>query len=1102
MMTNRLFVAFCYWLFVVYGSLVPLEYRHVPFEQAVEQFSNIRFLNLGIASRADWIANILLYIPLSALLLAAFEPRRANAAVKGIIALAVVVLCLSTAAVVEFVQQYFPPRTVSINDLIAETLGTLLGVAAWFSVGGKVRGYWWQLASGNWLSVNAAIAIYLPIYITLSLFPFDFVTSYAELETKWHTANDTLWFDVSGCQENALKCAVKPLVEVAVMLPLGMLFGALRFAPNRVGLAIVTGFLLGLFIEVVQIFIYSANAQGFSVLTRIAGMAMGVRAYDYVMRFDFAAQIGRLRVLAMPVAVVYLLLWLSINGWFQTDWLPWSAAGQNLAETQFLPFYYFYYTTETVAFVSLLSNIGGYLPIGALFWLFNADKPAASQVSSVWVGSSAAMLAVVVETGKLFLADKHADPTDILIAYCSATLAYHSLNALQNLMRRGAAIAKTGLPPPAPIERLRPEFRQPLPPPSGPGNQHPVRWLIGIALGLTVFYGVLTYPVLPVLLGLGLIAYAYAFYRQRWMGVLVLPALLPVMDFAPWTGRFFFDEFDLLLLTTLALAVLLPLPVIAQRKRHDIRDMLIIACFFLVLTISLMIGLLPMADFDHNAFSNYYSNFNALRVAKGFIAALLLAPYFVRAFSDDLGRRYFTAGMVLGLMGTGMFAVIERAVFPGIWDFATNYRINALFATMHTGGGHIESYLMLAMPLLAIGFVNESSGKLLKIVSLMAFALSLYALLVSFSRGGAIGFAVALPVLLAGLWWHGRARRMRSTRSLVWLVLIVATTAFLALPVFKGELMQTRIDVTERDQDSRQHHWQTAIDMMDHGIITQVFGMGLGSFPRTFFWGNRENAHPASYRFGSEHSDRDGDTYLALRGGDALFFGQYIALLPHHTYRLAMRVRSPDSATGLAVPICEKSLQYSFHCVTVDIDVAAGAWQSVERIFDSGSLGAASPDIAAGFLTRPVQMALYNGNGPGKVVEIDDIRLTAVDAPDVSLIANGDFSAGMDHWYFSTEKHNPWHVFNVWVYVLFEMGWLGLLVFVSLLAYVYYRLVKALKHDVYAPVLLASFTGFLVVGFVDSPFDAPRLSFLFLLLSLFALFGCKRTTLIFNNKNQ
>jgi len=60
-----LFFAVTYTLFIIYGSLVPLDYKPMPFEQAWSSFSNIRYLNLGAASRADWIANIVLYIPLT-----------------------------------------------------------------------------------------------------------------------------------------------------------------------------------------------------------------------------------------------------------------------------------------------------------------------------------------------------------------------------------------------------------------------------------------------------------------------------------------------------------------------------------------------------------------------------------------------------------------------------------------------------------------------------------------------------------------------------------------------------------------------------------------------------------------------------------------------------------------------------------------------------------------------------------------------------------------------------------------------------------------------------------------------------------------------------
>ena len=53
-----LVLAIAYTLFVIYGSLVPLNFQHHSWQEAVETFKNIRYLNLGIGSRADWVRNI------------------------------------------------------------------------------------------------------------------------------------------------------------------------------------------------------------------------------------------------------------------------------------------------------------------------------------------------------------------------------------------------------------------------------------------------------------------------------------------------------------------------------------------------------------------------------------------------------------------------------------------------------------------------------------------------------------------------------------------------------------------------------------------------------------------------------------------------------------------------------------------------------------------------------------------------------------------------------------------------------------------------------------------------------------------------------------
>ena len=73
---DYLLLALFFTVIAVYGSLVPLEYKPLDFREAVEQFREIRYLKLGVDARADWVANILLFIPISYCWLAVFTVDR------------------------------------------------------------------------------------------------------------------------------------------------------------------------------------------------------------------------------------------------------------------------------------------------------------------------------------------------------------------------------------------------------------------------------------------------------------------------------------------------------------------------------------------------------------------------------------------------------------------------------------------------------------------------------------------------------------------------------------------------------------------------------------------------------------------------------------------------------------------------------------------------------------------------------------------------------------------------------------------------------------------------------------------------------------------
>ena len=64
-----------YLAFVVYGSLIPFEYRAHTLDGALARFAHIPWLDLGTASRADWVANLVLYVPLALLSCAWLAPN-------------------------------------------------------------------------------------------------------------------------------------------------------------------------------------------------------------------------------------------------------------------------------------------------------------------------------------------------------------------------------------------------------------------------------------------------------------------------------------------------------------------------------------------------------------------------------------------------------------------------------------------------------------------------------------------------------------------------------------------------------------------------------------------------------------------------------------------------------------------------------------------------------------------------------------------------------------------------------------------------------------------------------------------------------------------
>jgi VanZ family protein len=1087
-----------YLSFVVFGSLVPLDFHPLSLAEAWTNFQRLPLLTISAARRADWIANGVLYVPLAFLSATVLGVGKGHS-LRLVAAIGALLFCATLAVAVEFVQVFFPQRTVSMNDLVAEWLGSALGATLAVFWARRIRNLLDAYLGRTRTLGPLLLTAYAFAYVAFNGFPYDFVLSGVEIEQKlisghwgWAFADVTL---LGGRFMGVLKAAG----EVLAALPLGALLG--RWLPRRAPfwllVAFAAGSVLGVFIEIGQFFVVSGVSQGFSVFTRAAGVTVGAMLWQSAMGIQ--AITVQLRRLLPALVALYFLILAGVNGWFGSGWGGTGLAAEKLAALRFVPFYYHYFTSEAAALVSLTAVALMYAPIGLFAWAVRAEP--------LHAAATAALAAGVVEVEKLFIETARPDPTDVLIAAFSAWTCAHLLGRFGGRSAPPTEASQPYLEAPADTDggaaarhldaatsaTQRSASRADVDMPCAMGSvaagdiawrQPSVYAVCGLLLVLAaVAWGVAGYPIYREVLGLSLAAYSLLAWRYPPLILAAIPATLPVLDLAMWSGRFYLDEFDFLLAISLAVGYLRVPPA----PRGFRRDGLFVGVAMLVgvsFVVGAARGLLPWQGLDANSFTNYYSHYNAIRIAKGALWAFLLLGLLHRlaaAGRDIIGL--FAWGMVVGLAGTVAVTTWERLSFSGLFNLASDYRVTGPFSQMHTGGAYIEGFLSAAVPFLFLCFLRVRRGAF-RLAALVLFLATTYALMVTFSRNGYAAFGVALVLSsLAAIRQALVARTRPVSRGLAVMALAVAGLA-VAVPIFQGQFAQERLSTISADLGVRRSHWADALRMRDQDELTALLGMGIGRYPETHFW-RSEESRSATYRL----LDESANTFLRLGSGDSIYVEQIVAVLPQRDYVLSLDVRSHGPGSSITVPVCEKWLLASYNCVwtSIKIEDTFGAWIHLERQIGSG-------EIASGrwYARRPVWLSLYNPN-PKLVVDVDNVRLQASDGHD--LLANGDFSRGLDRWYFSTDSHLPWHIKNLPVSILFDQGWLGVISLGLLVALALGRAARtAWGGDFAAGAVLASLSGFLVVGLFDSLIDTPRFLFLFLLLAWLGVLAERKTT--------
>jgi len=416
-----------YLVFVIYGSWVPLNFSPIPPGDAFQRFANLPFADQAIESATDWATNSILLIPFTFLL-----GHLIKLGVQGRSALLSVLLAtiagILLALFLEFSQIYFPPRTVSQKDILALSLGALLGAIAqlrWGQVVGQWLGSLWQAERGR-SGLIKALHLYLLVVLLFSILPLDLTVSLAEIYHKW-TEGRLVLVPFSDLKGGMAEIVYELGTDLLLWLPVGLLLAMERRESSFFRAAIHVG-LMALAVEFAQLFVYSRVTDLTDPL--LAAVGGGIGGY-------LASREQRLvSIIANCSSTFWYRAWFAWAGimvavfWFPFDFSVGSALLDRVMATMTrLPFLTLYEGTEFRAINEIIRKIALFIPGGLILGMAEGRSAVGARKGFLLT----LMLASIIEFGQLFLPSKVADTTDILLLSLGGWLGLHLAKAFRSV---------------------------------------------------------------------------------------------------------------------------------------------------------------------------------------------------------------------------------------------------------------------------------------------------------------------------------------------------------------------------------------------------------------------------------------------------------------------------------------------------------------------------------------------------------------------------------------------------------------------------------------------------------------------------------------------
>ena len=421
-----------YSIFVVYGSLVPLEFQYIPFSTAIETFKNLKFISIEEISRINWTTNIILGIPTSFFAMGWVHKDR-NLLKTIFFSFITLIFCAILASTAEFLQIFFSSRNPSMNDIVAQIIGGTAGIIAWLLFGTYIKKSIINFFLTHLFSqkINFIFWTYILFLFLYNVMPLDLTLNPTDIYKKWEKGYINLkpfGFNV----ETIPLLIYNTLVDILIWSPIAIFLLRIKRVSKKRAVGTVVS--VALIIEFIQLFVISRITDITDLITAFLGGITGVFLCQLIKPpTPLKKEPAQNKIVnnRMLYGLFFFLCWFLIVAtiyWFPFDFVfDKNIIRQQLGNLNLIPFVSYQANGIYNAITQFVRKIIFFIPAGVIiFWTIRKSNMPTElrQIMTIVYFLIIAGVAAGIELGQFFLPGRIPDFTDWCLELIGAFIGF------------------------------------------------------------------------------------------------------------------------------------------------------------------------------------------------------------------------------------------------------------------------------------------------------------------------------------------------------------------------------------------------------------------------------------------------------------------------------------------------------------------------------------------------------------------------------------------------------------------------------------------------------------------------------------------------------